>query len=144
MDKSILKEANIKLNQSISSKQDAIKVAGSILVQQGYVQPEYVDAMLEREKIATTYMGNNIAIPHGTDNAKSKVIKSGVSVVQVPAGVAFGDNTATILFGIAGKGDEHLDILSNIAIFCSDKANVEKLVNAKTEAEIITLLQGGK
>jgi mannitol PTS system EIIA component len=138
---SILKEANIQLNQTFASKTDAIKATGQILVEQGYVKAEYIEQMLKREELSSTYMGNFIAIPHGTEESKEDVLQSGLSVIQAPEGVDFGGgNIVKILIGIAGKGNEHLDILSKIAIVCSEEENVEKLVQAKSKEEIIQLL----
>jgi len=138
---SILKKENIILNSSVSEKTEAIKKTGEILVQQGYVSADYIPAMLKREEISSTYMGNFLAIPHGTDEAKAAVLNSGLSVVQVPNGVDFGDgNIVKLLIGIAGKDGEHLDILSQIAIVCSEVENVEKLVAATSEEEIIEIL----
>jgi PTS system mannitol-specific IIA component len=138
---SILKEANIQLNQSFSSKTDAIKATGQVLVEQGYVKEQYIEQMLKREELSSTYMGNFIAIPHGTEESKEDVLQSGLSVIQVPEGVDFGNgNIVKILIGIAGKGNEHLEILSKIAIVCSEEENVEKLVQAKSKEDIISLL----
>jgi PTS system mannitol-specific IIA component len=138
---SILKEANIQLNQSFASKTDAIKATGQVLVEQGYVKEQYIEQMLKREELSSTYMGNFIAIPHGTEESKEDVLQSGLSVIQVPEGVDFGNgNIVKILIGIAGKGNEHLEILSKIAIVCSEEENVEKLVQAKSKEDIISLL----
>src|SRR5699024_10030066 len=129
MTKEILQTENIHLCQSFDNKEDAIRFSGNVLVAEGYVQASYIDKMLEREAISSTYMGNSIAIPHGTDDAKSQVLETGISIVIVPDGVDFGDgNIVHVLIGIAGKGDEHLEILSNIAIVCSEESNVKKLV----------------
>lgn len=141
-----LTNKDILLGQEITTKKDAIVAAGQLLVENGYVDAEYVDAMLEREKIVSTYMGNFIAIPHGTDDAKKAIKNTGISVVQIPGGVSFADENDTedklvfIVFGIAGKDGEHLELLSKIAIFCSDEQNVVKLVSATSEEEIIELL----
>lgn len=138
---SILNKQNILLNQKVNSKEEAIKTAGQILVDQGYVSNEYIAEMLKREEITSTYMGNYLAIPHGTEQAKAAVLHSGLSVVQVPEGVDFGNsNIVKILIGIAGKNNEHLDILSKIAIVCSEEENVDKLVKAQTEEEILGIL----
>lgn len=138
---SILNEANILLNQQYDNKTDAIKATGQILVDKGYVEASYIDAMLQREELSSTFMGNFVAIPHGTEDAKTAVLNSGLSVIQVPAGVDFGNgNIVKLLIGIAGKGDEHLDILSKIAIVLSEEENVEKLVQAQSKEEIIQLL----
>ncbi|MGT2924288.1 PTS sugar transporter subunit IIA [Streptococcus caviae] len=138
----------IKLNQQFADKEAAIRFCGQLLLDGGYVEPAYVDAMVQRDKELSVYMGNFIAIPHGTDDAKKNVLKSGITVVQVPDGVNFGtpDNpqVATVLFGIAGIGDEHLQIIQNISIFCADVDNVVKLADAQTEDEIIKLLSNVK
>ena len=138
---SILNEENILLNQQFDNKTDAIKASGQILVDKGYVEASYIDAMMQREELSSTYMGNFVAIPHGTEDAKSAVLNSGLSVIQVPGGVDFGGgNIVKFLIGIAGKGDEHLEILSKIAIVLSEEENVEKLVQAQSKEEIIELL----
>jgi PTS system mannitol-specific IIA component len=137
----VLKKENIVLRASAADKTEAIRLTGSILVNQGYVEPSYVDKMFAREALTSTYMGNFVAIPHGTEDARSLVKHAGISVVQIPDGVDFGDgNIAKILIGIAGKNDEHLEILSKIAIVCSEEENIQKLIEAATEEEIIDLL----
>lgn len=141
----ILTIENIKLNQHFTTKESAIRAAGEVLVLAGYVEADYVLAMVQRENDVTTYMGNFIAIPHGTDEAKKYIKKSGISIIQVPNGVDFGtpeeEKMVTVLFGIAGVENEHLDILSQIAIFCSDIDNVVELASAQTAEEIVALLQ---
>ncbi|QHN49483.1 PTS mannitol transporter subunit IIA [Geobacillus stearothermophilus] len=138
---SILNKENIVLNAQPKTKEEAIRLAGEVLVKQGYVAPAYVDAMLEREELTTTYIGNNVAIPHGTEAAKALVKQSGISIVQVPGGVDFGGgNTALIVIGIAGKDGEHLDILSKLALVCAEADNVKAMANAKTEEDILALL----
>ncbi|MFT4246174.1 MAG: PTS sugar transporter subunit IIA [Micrococcaceae bacterium] len=135
----------ILLDQSYNDKDEAIKACGKLLVDAGCVDENYVDAMIERNKLVSTYMGNFIAIPHGTDEAKKYVKKSGITIVQAPEGVQFGadntDDVAMVLFGIAGVGNEHMDILQKIAMFCSDVKNVVKLADAQTKEEIISYIQ---
>ena len=128
----------ILLDQEFANKEEAIRASGQLLVDAGCVEEGYVDAMIERNKLVSVYMGNFIAIPHGTDEAKRYVKK-------VPTGVHFGkddtEDVAMVLFGIAGIENEHLDILQKIAIFCSDVENVVKLADAKTKEEVISYLQ---
>ena len=138
----ILKVENIRLNEKFDSKYDAIKMAGELLVAGGYVNEHYIEEMVKREDLSTTYIGNDIAIPHGTESAKNDVLDSGISVIQVPEGVDFNGDKARVVFGIAGKNNTHLEILANIAVFCSDMDNVEKLVKAETKEEIMDLLGG--
>ncbi|MBA4495240.1 PTS sugar transporter subunit IIA [Paenactinomyces guangxiensis] len=138
----ILTKENIQLNASIASKEDAIRKAGQILVDRGYVDAGYIEKMLERENLASTFMGNFVAIPHGTEAAKELVKKSGIAIIQVPGGVDFGDgNLVKVLIGIAGKNNEHLDILSQIAIVCSEEENIEKIVKAKDPETILNLFE---
>lgn len=138
----ILKMENIRLNEKFDSKYDAIKMAGELLLAGGYVNEHYIEEMVKREDLSTTYIGNDIAIPHGTESAKNDVLDSGISVIQVPEGVDFNGDKARVVFGIAGKNNTHLEILANIAVFCSDMDNVEKLVKAETKEEIMDLLGG--
>ncbi|WP_318509678.1 PTS sugar transporter subunit IIA [Bacillus sp. T3] len=143
MSNSILTKENIRLNMSVGSKEEAIRMTGNILVEKGYVEADYIEKMLEREELTSTYMGNFVAIPHGTEDSKDFVKESGISFIQVPDGVDFGaGNIVKLLIGIAGKNNEHLDILSNIAIVCSEEENIEKLVNAKTAEEILEIFEG--
>lgn len=142
--KPVLAKENIYLNQSAASQKDAIRLAGEALVETGYVTADYIEKMFARENVSSTYMGNAIAIPHGTEDAKQEVLHSGISVIQIPDGVEYGEgNIAKVVFGIAGKNDEHLDILSKIAIVCSDADNVERLINAKDKAELIAVFEEG-
>ncbi|HSP46951.1 MAG TPA: PTS sugar transporter subunit IIA [Clostridiaceae bacterium] len=140
--KDILVKESILLNQEIGSKEEAIRMAGELLVRNGYVKENYIEEMLKREDLSTTYIGNDIAIPHGTETAKDEVLTSGISVIQVPAGVDFNGEKARVIFGIAGKDNTHIDILSNIAIICSEMENVEKIVAATTKEEIIRMFEG--
>ncbi|MBP1969358.1 PTS system mannitol-specific IIA component [Virgibacillus natechei] len=141
MTKEILSKDNIHLNVStLAEKEEAIRYTGEILVDNGYVEESYVGKMLEREEVTSTFMGNNVAIPHGTEDAKVAVLETGLSIVTVPEGVDFGDgNIVKVLIGIAGKGDEHLEVLSKIAIVCSEEENIEKIVGAQSKEEIIRL-----
>ena len=138
MASSILSPENIRFNASVDSKEEAIRLTGQLLVERGYVKPAYVDTMLEREQLTSTYMGNYVAIPHGTEEGKENVIESGIVIVQVPDGVDFGDgNIVKLLIGIAAKGDEHLDILSKIALVVAEEENVHQIVQAETAEEIM-------
>lgn len=139
-DDQLLLEENIFIGQDFRSKEEAIRFAGEALVNAGYVEESYVDEMMKREEITTTYMGNNVAIPHGTEEAKKSVIKSGFTVVQVPNGVDFNGESAKLIFGIAGKDGTHLDILSGIAVICAEQDNVDQLAEAKSAKEILAII----
>ncbi|MEH7118506.1 PTS mannitol transporter subunit IICBA [Neobacillus vireti] len=139
-DDALLLEENIFLNQSFSSKEEAIRFAGRALVKAGYVKESYIEAMIARDEMTSTYMGNDVAIPHGTEEAKKDVLNSGFTVLQVPGGVDFDGQKVRLIFGIAGKDGTHLEILSGIAVTCSDMANIDKLVEAKSAREIMDIL----
>ncbi|MBP2028796.1 PTS system mannitol-specific IIC component [Acetoanaerobium pronyense] len=132
----ILKKSNIKLGLQSVEQSEAIKMAGELLVESGYVGVEYIDAMLEREEQLSTYIGNGVAIPHGVGKAKSTIKKSGMSVLQFPDGIDFAGETVYLVIGIAGAGNDHLAILSNIAVALEDENEVEKLRNSKSKDEI--------
>jgi len=137
----ILKKESILINVDSVDKFKAIEMAGQILVDGGYVQPEYIEEMKKREKEITTYIGNGVAIPHGTSQSKKYINFSGISVIQFPEGVNFGkDKTAYLVIGIAAKGDEHLKILQKLALACQNPEESELLIKAKTKEEILKKL----
>jgi mannitol/fructose-specific phosphotransferase system IIA component len=123
----ILKKSDIKLNLAPISRDEAISLAGQMLVDSGYVTPEYVDAMHERETIVSTYIGNGVAIPHGVGQAQQYIKKSGIVVLQFPKGIKYNNNDCYLVIGIAGKNDEHITILSNLAENIVDEEEAKKL-----------------
>lgn len=140
MIQTVLPTDNVLLNVEAKTSEEAIRLAGSVLVKNGFVEESYIEKMIEREQTLTTYMGNFIAIPHGTEESKEEVITSGISVLQIPNGVDFGNgNIVKVVFGIAGKNNEHLDLLSQIAILCSEEENVHKLIAASSKEELINM-----
>ncbi|WP_347862345.1 PTS sugar transporter subunit IIA [Salimicrobium sp. PL1-032A] len=136
----ILTEANIRMNESLATKEEAIRESGKILLEQGYIEEAYIDTMMEREELTSTYMGNYVAIPHGTEDAKKSVKETGLSIITAPDGVDFGDgNIVKLIIGIAGKGNEHLEILSKIALVCSEEENIDRVLQASSKDEIIQI-----
>ncbi|EMM7535157.1 MULTISPECIES: PTS sugar transporter subunit IIA [Citrobacter] len=132
---------NIILNAHANDKFEAITLTGNILIMNGYVTDKYVQRMKLREEIVSTYLGNGLAIPHGTDGSDCEIIKSGISLVQFPDGIDFGDgNTAYITIGIAGKEGEHMDLLNKIALICIEEKNVQALRTANSIEYILQVL----
>jgi PTS system mannitol-specific IIC component len=125
--KQVIVADGIRLGQKPVSKEAAIQAAGDLLEKLGYVDHEYVDAMQDREKLVTTYMGMGVAIPHGTTEAKRNVKKTGIVFIQYPDGVDFGDEKAQLVFGIAGIGGEHMDLLSKLCTLLEDENLLETL-----------------
>lgn len=140
----IINAAGVKLNQAPVSKEEAIRAAGQLLVAQGCVDTDYVDAMVERENRVSTYMGMGIAIPHGTSEAKGTVKKTGIVLLQYPEGVDFGKEKAQLVIGIAGIGDEHLELLSNICTILEDEATLEKMKKTNDVQWILDMLSQGE
>jgi len=135
----ILKKFNIKLGLASVDKDTAIRMAGELLVEDGYVDESYVSAMLDRELQLSTYIGNGVAIPHGTRAAKDSIKKSGMVVLQFPDGIEFGENNAQLVIGIAGVGNEHLSILANIATSIDDQEQLSILKNTRDPEQVYKL-----
>ena len=125
--KQVIVAEGIKLGQKPVTKEEAIQTAGELLEKLGYVDDSYVVAMQERERLVSTYMGMGVAIPHGTTQVKDTVKKTGIVLLQYPEGVDFGAEKAQLVFGIAGIGDEHLDLLSKLCTLLKDPALLETL-----------------
>ena len=140
MAEEILPEGNVRLVAGAASRDDAIREAGEILVEIGAVDRAYLDSMLEREASVSTYMGNFLAIPHGTNEAKDHIRRSALSVIRYDDPVDWGGEEARFVVGIAGIENEHLEILSKIAIIFSDDEAVARLLAAGSAQELHTLL----
>ena len=135
-DGAILQPGNIRIGLPAEPKEEAIRRAGELLVAGGYARPEYVDAMLRREELATTCLGMGLAIPHGTSDAKERVLRSGIVFLQYPDGVDFDGEKAHLIVGIAGVGDEHLEILARLSASFEDEELLQRLMTA-TDPQVI-------
>ena len=136
--KAVLKKEGIKTGLKSVDKETAIRAAGQLLYDLGFTNEDYIQAMVDRENMVSTYMGMGVAIPHGTSDAKEDVKKTGIVVMQYPEGVDFGEEKAYLIIGIAGVGDEHLEILGNIVASLEDE---ELLENLKKDADIDTIIK---
>ena len=136
--KAVLKKEGIKTGLKSVDKETAIRAAGQLLCDLGFANEDYIQAMVDRENMVSTYMGMGVAIPHGTSSAKETVKKSGIVVMQYPEGVDFGDEKAYLVIGIAGVGDEHLEILGNIVASLEDEELLETL---KKNADVDTIMK---
>jgi PTS system mannitol-specific IIA component len=136
----ILNVSQIKTPGTATGKDEAIREAGQILVDAGAVVPDYIDAMFEREKSVSTYMGNYLAIPHGTNEAKDSIKASALSVVRYDPPIDWDGNEVRFAIGIAGYEGGHLEILGKVAVIFSDTDEVDKLIAAESAQEIYDLL----
>ncbi|MFB5762214.1 PTS sugar transporter subunit IIA [Paenibacillus medicaginis] len=138
---SIMSTDKVKLNATANDKYEAIRMAGQILLDAGHITEAYIDKMIEREEIVSTYVGNGLAIPHGTKESKEFINSTGISIIQFPQGVDFNGENAYMVIGIAAQGGEHMEILTGIAVVCSEEENMDKLRNATSAQEIIDLFE---
>ncbi len=138
----ILETKNIFINQASGVKEDIIRRIGDIFSSQGYTNEFYTQAMLDKEKVFNTYIGNEVAIPHGIEEAKKHIKKTGLVLMTFPDGQDWGaPEKVRVVIGIAAVGDEHLDVLSKIALTFSDKEGLDKLLTM-SEQEISELFEG--
>ncbi len=127
-----LEKKAIILNKKSVTKEEALKDVGSYMAELGYVKPNYTSYILEREKQSTTYLGNYVAIPHGTVEGKQEIEKTGIVIFQYPEGIDFGNgNIAYFLIGIAAKSNEHIEIISHLSDVIEDEEEVLKLKEEK-------------
>jgi PTS system mannitol-specific IIA component len=141
---SILSTEKIKLNVRVQDKIEAIRLAGRLLVEGGHVPPEYVDAMIERENVSSTYLGAGLAMPHGTNEAKGLIRSTGMSILVLTEGVDFGgDEPARLVIGLAAIGDEHMEVLSSVAMMISDEADMQRILNVASEKELLNIFEEG-
>jgi PTS system mannitol-specific IIA component len=136
----VLDASSIRLGGTARTRDDAIREAGAILVDRGAVTAAYVDAMFDREATVSTYMGNFLAIPHGTNDAKDAILSSALGIVRYDEALDWGGNEVRFVIAIAGRDNEHLDILSKIAIVFSEEDDVATLLDASSSDEILALL----
>ena len=140
-----LSQQDIHLGAAASDKQEAIRQVAAALTQAGRVSEGYVDGMLARELQTSTYLGNGIAIPHGTTDTRDLVLDTGVQVFQFPQGIAWGeDQTAYIVIGIAARSDEHLSLLRQLTHVLSDDSVAERMAKTDSAEELRSLLMGEK
>lgn len=138
--KPILTPDMIVLGAKATASEEAIKQAGELLVKGGYVEEVYVEKMLERERIISTYIGMGIAVPHGNSGSHEHIMHSGISITQYPGGVDFDGEKAYLVIGIAGTDDKHMDILTSLSTILSDEEILEQVKNTNDKMYIYNLL----
>lgn len=142
--KQVLRPEMIVVGVKDNSKEEAIKRTGQLLVDGGYVTDEYINGMLEREKIASTCIGMGIAIPHGTSESRQYIRNSGISVVQYPKGVDFDGERVYLVVGIAGTDNTHLEILASLSAILNEEKVLEEIKNTKDKEIIYNILSNMK
>lgn len=140
----LLEKKNIRLGCSAMEKEDVIRQVGRILCDSGYVKEDYIEAMIKREESFPTNIGNGIALPHGIEEAKKEILRSGIAVMVFPEGTDWGGEDVKLVIGIAGVGEEHLEILSIIAEKMSEPDAVERLITGDVEIIYRTFTEKGE
>ena len=140
--KNVLIKESIQTKKSFTDNKEATVAAGNILFQNGYVDQEYVDSMLEKLETQSfaTYIGNGVAIPHGMAEGSKYVKNTGFSIIQVPDGVEWNEERAYIVVGIAANSDDHMNVLASLADAIEDPEEAKKLWSETSVDKIFDLL----
>jgi phosphocarrier protein FPr len=132
---------NVRLGETVATKEDAIRLAAGLLAGTGHIEPAYAESMLGREKVANTYLGGGIAIPHGLLKDRDLIRRTGIAVVQVPAGVEWNPGEEVrLVVAIAAASDEHLQILANLTQVLADEDEVERLATTDDPRVVVDRL----
>lgn len=138
-----LTQDDVKLGLKASNKEEAIRFAGELLTARNYIKSGYIDAMLERESMVSTYLGESIAVPHGTVEAKHQVLKTGIVICQYPEGIQWGEESediARLVIAIAAQNDEHLQVISAVTNALDEDGGIDKLATTTNPEEILNTL----
>lgn len=135
---------DIAIIEGAYSKQQAIELVSNNMIQAGFVAQDYTQAMLDRDSQISTFLGNGIAIPHGTTEKRDSVLKTGLKVIYFPQGITWDEdnNTAYVVIGIAAKANEHLDILRQLTRAVIAEDTLERIKQARTPEDLLAIIQG--
>ena len=140
-----LELSNVQLHVKVANKAEAIHAAGNLLVSSQYMKAGYIDSMLAREKVANTFLGNGISIPHGLPKDRDLILRTGIAVLQVPDGVQWNrGETVYLVVAIAARSDEHIGILANLTNVLTDEDTVRQLATTNDPNDIIMALSGSR
>ncbi|GIP16595.1 mannitol-specific phosphotransferase enzyme IIA component [Paenibacillus montaniterrae] len=134
----------VKIHAKVTDKYDAIKQAGQMLVDGGHVPPQYIEKMIEREELLSTDLGGGLAMPHGTNEAKALIQSTGMAILTIPEGVDFGgEEPVKLVIALAALGDDHMEILTNVASLVSDENELEQILNETSAEKLVSIFHGG-
>ncbi len=138
----LLEKKNIILNCKPVSPEEAIKAVGKLMVESGYVEEAYIQGMLDREASFSVAIGSHVAIPHGTEESRKAIKKTGLIVMTYPEGIEWGDETVRLVVGIASTGEDHLGILGKIVEVAETEEDTDALVDNASVDQLYKLLNG--
>jgi mannitol PTS system EIIA component len=133
----LLREGGIQLAASATDRLDAVNQAGTLLVACGAAEPSYVGSMLRRETTVSTYVGNGVALPHGTIAGKNAVHRDALSLLRFPDGVDWNGETVHIVVGLAAHGGGHIAMLARLADVLLDRATVDRILTATSPEDVL-------
>src|SRR5512142_1334974 len=143
-DMALLSPSLVRLGAAPATKEQAISDAGSMLLAAGYIDAGYVRSLLAREEVANTYLGNGVAIPHGMVQDRALVKRTGVAILQVPAGVVWNEGqVARLVVAIAAQSDEHIDVLRRLTRLMGDEVALQRVLDARDPREVVAALEDG-
>lgn len=137
---SVLGADAVRLGLTAADKEDALRQCGAVLVEIGAVEPPYAEAILERERSVSTYMGEGVAIPHGTDESRVHINRAALAFLQFPNGVDWNGQRCTVCIAIASSSDQHIGILQSLAMVLTDPDKSRRLRETGEIAEVLELL----
>lgn len=137
---SVLGADAVRLGLTAADKEDALRQCGAVLVEIGAVEPPYAEAILERERSVSTYMGEGVAIPHGTDESRMHINRAALAFLQFPDGVDWDGQQCTVCIAIASSSDQHIAILQSLAMVLTDPEKSRRLRETGEVAEVLELL----
>ncbi|MEO3748368.1 PTS sugar transporter subunit IIA [Plantactinospora sp. B5E13] len=144
VDADLLDRRAIRLTETAADRDTAIRRCGEVLAETGAVDPAYVAAMLARERSVSTYVGEGVAIPHGTLAGKELVHRDALAVLRFPAPVDWGGQPVTVCVAIAARGDGHVELLAALAEILLDPDRARALREATDPDEVLTLLASAR
>jgi mannitol/fructose-specific phosphotransferase system IIA component len=138
--RAILQPSAVRLGLVARDKADALRQCGAVLVETGAASPPYADALLEREKSVSTYIGEGVAIPHGTNESREHITHAAIAYLQFPDGVDWDGNEVQVCIAIASRSEEHIDILQSLAAVLMEPESAAALREASSIDDVIALL----
>lgn len=134
----------VKIHAKVADKYEAIRLVGQMLVDGGHVPEEYIEKMIERENLLSTDLGGGLAMPHGTNDAKALINSTGMAILTIPEGIDFGgEEPARLIIGLAAVGNDHMEILTNVAMLVSDEGELEQILNETSPEKLVEIFNGG-
>ena len=138
----ILAPESVRLGLPSVTKEEAIRLCGEVLVQAGAATPDYIDGMFAREQQVSTYLGEGVAIPHGTNESRQYITAAALGFLQFPDGIDWDGNRVLLCIPIASASDEHLEILSSLAGVLMEPESAERLRTTTSVPDVLELLNG--